>query len=214
MQTRRTTNTAGFWRSGILLLVLGGPMLLSLAEAQADHPWLDAQMKKQRYACPPGNSPVRGPAEAQVTIVEFADYDCPYCASDEPVIKQVLAAYPTQVRLVFKNLPLDIHSGAKSKAVLADCMGAQGKFWPAHDALITGTAPQKVRQGADQGKLNACISAGGDGQVGTDLALAKKLGMAETPGWVVDGIRIGGSLGLGQFKLLIDEELTRMSAAK
>jgi protein-disulfide isomerase len=182
------------------------------AAAQESHPWLDKQLAKQRYPCPPGDSPVRGPADAPVTIVEFGDFECPYCKEDEPTVKKVLAAYPTQVKLVYKELPLDIHPKAKQKAIVAECMGAQGKFW--HDRFFTGATPKEVREGADQGKLNACISQGGEGQVEKDLALAKKLGMATTPSFVIDGIRIGGSLGFGQFKILIDAELARKTAAK
>ncbi len=199
------------------LLAVTYLLLTSVAlyvNAQTAHPWLDAQLKKQRYPCPPGNSPVRGAADAAVTIVEFADFECPYCVSDEATIKKVLAAYPTQVRLVFKNLPLDIHSTAKQKAVVAECMGAQDPnlFWKAHDRFLVAQ-PKNVRDGADQGKLKACIAQGGDGQVAADLALAKKLGMASTPSFVIDGIRIGGSLGFGQFKLLIDAELARKAKA-
>ena len=93
-------------------------------------------------------------------------------------------------------------------------MGIQGKFWQAHDQFYVGAPPKKIREGADQGKLNACISAGGEGQVGKDLALAKKLGLAITPSYVIDGIRIGGTMGFGQFKILIDAELARKAAAK
>jgi len=149
-----------------------------------------------------------------VTIVEFGDYECSYCTEDEPTVKQVLAAYPTQVKLVFKNLPLDIHPKAKHKALVAECMGVQGKFWQAHDQFFAGAPPQKVTQGVDEGKLNACVAKGGDGQVDKDVALAKRLGLATTPSFVIDGIRIGGTLGLGQFKLLIDAELARKSASK
>jgi protein-disulfide isomerase len=188
--------------------------MLTFAYAQESHPWLDKQLAKQRYPCPPGKSPVRGPADALVTIVEFGDYNCPYCKEDEVTIKKVLAAYPTQVRLVYKELPLDMHPNAKQKAVVAECMGIQEKFWQAHDRFFAGAPPNKVREGADQGKLKACISQGGEGQVDKDLALAKKLGLATTPSFVIDGIRIGGSIGFGQFKLLIDAELARKGGAK
>ncbi|SPE42310.1 DSBA oxidoreductase (fragment) [Candidatus Sulfopaludibacter sp. SbA3] len=193
-----------------LMLACAGPCVI----AQSSHPWLDQQLAKQRYPCPAGPSPVRGPAEAPVTIVEFGDYECSYCTEDEPTVKQVLAAYPTQVKLVFKNLPLDIHPKAKHKALVAECMGVQGKFWQAHDQFFAGAPPQKVTQGVDEGKLNACVAKGGDGQVDKDVALAKRLGLATTPSFVIDGIRIGGTLGLGQFKLLIDAELARKSASK
>jgi hypothetical protein len=84
-------------------------------------------------------------ADARVTIVEFGDYDCSYCAKQEPVLKKVLATYPTQVKLVFKNLPLvETHPKAKGKAVIAECMGLQGLYWQAHDRLYAGAAPNKV----------------------------------------------------------------------
>ncbi|HUA61903.1 MAG TPA: thioredoxin domain-containing protein [Verrucomicrobiae bacterium] len=193
-----------------LLAAWIGPFLYAQS-----HPWLDQQLKKQRYGCPPGKSPVRGPEDAVVTVIEFADYDCPYCIQDEPTVKKVLAAYPTQVKLVFKNLPLvNTHPKAKDKALIAECMGAQGKFWQAHDEFLTGAPPNKATAGADKGKLNACIAQGGDGQVNADLALAKNLGLATTPSFVIDGIRIGGTIGFEQFKLLIDAEIARKSGTK
>jgi protein-disulfide isomerase len=192
------------------LLVL--PSAQALSEPGA-HPWLDKQLAKQRVKCPPGKSPFKGPEDAQVTIVEFLDYDCPFCADQEKVMKKVLDAYPTQVKLVIKNLPLDVHPHAKGKAIVADCMAMQGKFWQAHDALLAQEKKGKVRNGADQGKLEADIKADGDGQVDRDLAMAKRIGMATTPGFVIDGIRQGGAIGFNQFKLLIDAELARKSAA-
>lgn len=195
----------------LLILTSVGPF----TNAQSPHPWLDKELAQRRYPCPAGTSPVRGPADAQVTIVEFIDFECPYCAQEEHAIRKVLAAYPTQVKLVAKNLPLvDIHPKAKHKAILAECMGVQGKYWRAHDELLAGVPPQKVRQGVDQRKLDACIAQGGDGQVAEDLALAKHLGMASTPSFVVDGIRQGGMINFEQFKLLVDAELARKSAPK
>ena len=180
------------------------------ANAPTGHPWLDKQLKKDRYPCPPGDSPFKGPADAQVKITEFIDYDCPFCSQQEGTMKKVLAAYPTQVKLVIKNLPLDIHPKAKQKAIVAECMHSQGKFWQAHERFLSGD--KKVREGADQAKINACLERGGDGQVEKDIALAKKLGLASTPSFVIDGIRQGGTIGFEQFKLLIDAELARKAA--
>jgi len=193
---------------GVMLVTAG------ISIADGPHPWLQQQLAKQRYPCPEGQSPVRGPADAKVTIVEFADYDCPYCRDDEAAVKKVLAAYPTQVKLVYKNLPLDIHSQAKHKAVVAECMGVQGKFWQAHDELLAGAPLKTVTAGVNEGKLNDCVSQGGEGQVAKDLALAKKLGLATTPSFVIDGIRQGGAIGFEQFKLLIDAELSRKGGSK
>ena len=190
------------------LLLIGALLLASQSsDAQSPHPWLDQQLAKQRYTCPPGKSPVRGPANAKVTIVEFADFDCPYCRGNEAVVKQVLAAFPTQVKLVFKHHPLGTHPQARQKAVIAECMGIQGHFWEAHDQLLAGDSPGK--DGVDQNKLKACIAQGGEGQVAADTELAKQLGLATTPSYVIDGIRIGGTLRLDQFKRLISAELRR-----
>jgi protein-disulfide isomerase len=202
-------------RTRIFFSLLGALLMAAVTSiAQSPHPWLDQQLKKQRYPCPEGKSPVRGPADAPVTIVEFGDYECPGCRGDEPTVKKVLAAYPTQVRLVFKNLPLDMHPQAKHKAFVAECMGVQGRFWQAHDQLLDGAPPKKVTEGVDEGKLQACVSQGGQGQVDKDLALAKRLGLATTPSFVIDGIRIGGMLGFEQFKLLIDAELARKGGSQ
>lgn len=192
-----------------LLLLTSGA---SFGNEPGKHPWLDKQLAKQRYPCPLGNSPFKGPADAQVTINEFVDYECPYCGQEEETRKKILAAYPTQVKWVIKNLPLDIHPKSKHKALVVDCMGAQDKFWQGHSRFLAGDPPNKVRQGVDEKKLEADIAQGGDGQVDKDIALAKKLGLATTPSFVIDGIRQGGMIGFDQLKLLVDAELARKAA--
>lgn len=194
-----------------LLMLTAGASFANEPGSEKPHPWLDARLKERRYRCPVGASPFRGPADAPVTITEFIDYECPYCGQEEETLKKVLKAYPTQVKLVVKNLPLEkLHPDAKRKAVVIDCIGLQGKFWQAHDKVLAGEPLKKVRNCVDQSKLNADIAQGGDGQVQKDLNLAQKmLGMASTPSFVVDGIRIGSMLNFKQFKLLVDAELDR-----
>jgi protein-disulfide isomerase len=201
-----------------IIFVMSALMLTSagsFANEPGSHPWLDGRLKDHRYPCPRGQSPVRGPEDAPVTINEFVDYECPFCGKEDAVVKQVLKAYPTQVKLVIKHLPLEkIHPDAKRKAVVVDCIGMQDKFWPAHDKLMAGVPLKKVRGMVDQGKLNALIAQGGDGQVDKDLAIAKNLGLATTPSFVIDGIRQGGMMNFQQFKLLIDHEIARKAAMK
>src|SRR5258708_21203328 len=198
-------------------VVMSALMLASavaFVKAQPPHPWLDQMVKRQRYPSPPGNSPTRGSADAPVTITEFLDFECPGSAKDAPEVRKTLEAYPTQVRLVFKNLPLEkIHPNARHKALVAECMGLQGKFWQAHDRFLAGAAPDQVTAGLDQGKLKGCVARGGEGAVDEDLALAKRLGLATTPSFVVDGIRNGGMMSFAQFKLLVDAELARKGGA-
>jgi len=82
------------------------------------------------------DSPVRGPGDAWVTVVEFGDFECPYCGEEEPVVEELLAEGGSQVRLVWKNFPLAaIHPHAEDAAVAAECALDQGKFWEMHDAI-------------------------------------------------------------------------------
>ena len=83
-----------------------------------------------------GKAPVRGPRDAPVTIVEFSDFQCPYCAKLDPVLKQVLAKYPREVKLVFKFFPLPFHKMAMPASKAALAAGKQKKFWEYHDELL------------------------------------------------------------------------------
>lgn len=87
---------------------------------------------------PVGTSPVRGPADAWITIVEFSDFQCPYCATVQATLATVLPEYGTEVRVVFKNYPLSFHSHARTIAIAAECAHSQGRFWPFHDLVFGG----------------------------------------------------------------------------
>lgn len=85
---------------------------------------------------PFGSSPIKGKKEARVTVVEFSDYQCPYCSRLQPTLKQVLEAYPNDVKLVFKDFPLSFHKQAINAAKAARAAGEQGKYWEMHDLLF------------------------------------------------------------------------------
>ena len=87
---------------------------------------------------PVGNSPVSGPADAWITIVEFSDFQCPYCATVQATLATVLPEYGTEVRVVFKNYPLSFHRHARTIAIAAECAQAQGRFWQFHDLVFGG----------------------------------------------------------------------------
>ncbi len=80
--------------------------------------------------------PVRGPADAPVEIIVFSDYQCPYCARLEPLLSQVLAKYPREVKLVFKQFPLNMHPFSRKAAAASLAAGEQGKFWEMHDRVF------------------------------------------------------------------------------
>jgi protein-disulfide isomerase len=84
----------------------------------------------------PGDSPSKGAADAAVTLVEWADFECPFCAMAYPLLDSVVERYPTQVRLVFKNFPLSMHEHGEPAARAVVAAGKQGKFWEMHHALF------------------------------------------------------------------------------
>ena len=88
------------------------------------------------YNVPIGKSPAKGPADAAVTVVEFSDFQCPFCAQAAALIKQVTDAYPNDVRFVYKNYPLPFHKDAMPAAKAAVAAGNQGKFFEMHDKLF------------------------------------------------------------------------------
>jgi protein-disulfide isomerase len=144
-----------------------------------------------------GDSPAKGPAGAAVTIVEWADFECPFCAAAAPVLDQTVEKYPGHVRLVFKNYPLSIHEHAEEAARAAVAAGAQGKFWPMHHALFehqnAGLDRETlerlaVKVGLDRKKFVADLeSEAAADAVGRDRKQAEKLGLRGTPMIYING---------------------------
>ena len=140
-------------------------------------------------------APVRGKADAPVTLVVFSDFECPWCAKLEPVLAQLLAANPDTVRVVFKHLPLPMHAQAEPAALAAIAAQRQGKFWEMHDALFT--APQwtpstvtetATRIGLDMTKFQADLNSQETRmQLAKDRADAQASEIVATPSVFVNG---------------------------
>jgi protein-disulfide isomerase len=164
----------------------------------------------------PAGAPSTGPENAAVTIVEFTDYQCPFCHRAQGVVDQVLQRYAGKIRFVHLDFPLDGHPGALPAARAARCAGEQGKFWEYHRDLMTapGTldaADLERRAGAlqlDHTSFKACVSSGRyDGAIQDSLRQADELGVSGTPAYFVNGRMISGARPLESFTQLIDEEL-------
>lgn len=163
-----------------------------------------------------GNSPVKGPKDARVTIVEFSDFECPYCAKGKEVVEQILQAYPKDVKVVFKNLPLPFHDQAKPAAQAALAAGKQGKFWEMHDKLFDNQrdlnsdfyekAAKELGLNVDQFKKDM-QSEEIVKQVEADTKLAEKHGIQGTPGFFVNGVAVKGAYPFEHFKKIIDRWL-------
>jgi len=185
------------------------------AAAKAEGQKLEEQFKNP-IQVPIGKSPVKGPADAKVTIIEFSDFQCPFCGRGMKTMDDVMKEYPKDVKLVFKHLPLPFHPEAKPAAVASLAAGEQGKFWEMHDALFQNVD----RLGKDlyielAGKLELDIdkfkadlkNPALAKLVEEDLALAAKLGVRGTPGFFVNGVQVRGARPLPYFKTIIDRWL-------
>lgn len=166
-----------------------------------------------------GNSPVVGAKDAKVTIVEFSDFECPYCKRGAATMEQVLKAYPNDVRVVFKHRPLGFHKQARPAAKAAWAAQQQGKFSEMKKALFDGQqslgspnfyeeAAKKI--GLDVAKFKKDMeSKEADEAIKADEAQADALGVQGTPGFFVNGVSIQGAQPFPEFKRVIDRWLTQ-----
>ncbi len=164
---------------------------------------------------------VRGNAKARVTIVEFSDFQCPFCVRAQPTLREVLARYGDRVKLAYRDFPLhQIHPQAQMGAEAARCAGDQGKFWEYHDLLFQGPG-QPLDQPAladhaqklqlDAPKFESCLAAGRHrAAVERDLQDGVTAGVSGTPAFFVNGVLLSGAQPLSAFQKVIDAELVRL----
>jgi protein-disulfide isomerase len=166
---------------------------------------------------------VRGMAEAPVTLVEFSDFHCPFCKRVQPTLEKLLVKYPKQVKLVFRDFPLDkLHPQAREAAEAARCAKKQGKFWEYHD-LLFATAPRASPKdletyahqvGIDGRQFVLCLSDGGpQAAVQQDVEEGSRLGITGTPMFFINGRPLSGALPLERFVQVIEEELAQAQVA-
>ncbi len=160
--------------------------------------------------------PAKGPADARVTIVEFSDFQCPYCSRAEGTVDQVMTEYAGKVRLVFRHFPLPFHEHAAKAAEAAACANEQGKFWDLHKQLfanqqklgledlkahaaVVGLDAAKFAECLDQGKMKATVDA--------DQEAGKKVGVNGTPAFFINGVMLSGAQPIAEFERVINQEL-------
>lgn len=165
---------------------------------------------------PAGDSPAWGSPAAPVTIVEFADFECPACKESLPILQEVRSLYREQVRIVYRNFPLASHPQARPAAEAAHCAHEQGQFWAYHDALFAKAPdlqPSDYAELAKRLKLNsadfaACLSSNRPKvAVAKDLADAKTLGLGGTPTFFINGRYLSGFQSVDALRQYIDREL-------
>jgi protein-disulfide isomerase len=167
-------------------------------------------------------SPAKGPAKAAVTIVEFSDFECPFCARVQDTLRQIRERYDGEVRLVFKHLPSEGHRHSLAAARAAYCAGEQDRFWQFHDALFaTGNLSPEIfgeigaRLGLAREKFATCLSGEGSrSAVVKDIELARRYRIDSTPSFLINGKLVKGALAFADFQNLIERELQQRSTPK
>lgn len=185
------------------------------AQEQAEEKEIEEQFKNP-VKVEIGSSPTKGSDTAKITIIEFSDFQCPFCTRANDTIKEVLEAYPDNIKLVFKNLPLPFHNEAEPAAVAALAAGEQGKYWEMHDKLFENQSALSAEAylgfakdlGLDVEKFKTDLASERlKKQVKDDAALAESLGVRGTPGFFVNGVQVRGARPFPYFKQIIDRLL-------
>jgi protein-disulfide isomerase len=175
-------------------------------------------LEPPRVSVTEGDFPTRGPKGAPVTIVEFSDFQCPYCRAVAPTLKELEKRYGDRVRFVFRDFPLDMHKDAARAAEAGACAREQGKFWEMHDWIFAHQGNLGAEQlkghagevGLDQEAFGVCL----DSRKFADLWRASseeggRYGVSATPTFFINGRVLSGARPLGAFSEIIDDELSR-----
>jgi protein-disulfide isomerase len=161
------------------------------------------------------NAPKRGPQNAPVLIVEFADYECPYCQQIHPELKKLEEEFAGKVALAYKDFPLPMHPRAEKAAEAARCAAEQGKFWEFHDALFddhqleSGQLKEHARTlQLDAASFDRCVDAGEQAAaVRKDLVQAQRLGLTGTPAFFVNGHFLSGAVSYSTLREVVEQQL-------
>lgn len=162
--------------------------------------------------------PAKGPADAPVTIIEFSDFECPYCSRVNPTLTKVREVYGDKVRIVFRQFPLvSIHPNAMRAGRASLCANEQEKFWELHDAMfadqrnLAGDGLHEVAgrvEGLDLEAFKSCVESGKYGdQMQRDIAEGSEAGVSGTPAFFINGRFLNGAVPFEQISVVIDEEL-------
>ncbi len=163
-------------------------------------------------------APIRGKPDAPITIVEFSDFQCPFCGRAQPTLARVLDEYPDDVRLLFRHMPLSFHKDAPLAHRASVAAGEQGRFWEMHDRIFgqqrdlsrntlvahaqaIGLDVARFQRDLDDPKLDADVE--------RDLAEARELGITGTPAFFINGRLLSGAQPYSAFRNEIERELAR-----
>lgn len=193
-------------------------VLRALVTRLEDENGVKKMLPHYRLDVAPEDSPRKGAATAPIQIVEFSDFQCPYCSDAATTVKKVEEKYGDKVSIVYRHFPLPMHDKAHRAAEASQCANDQGQFWTFHDALFADQKPWTdddfkgiaKTAGIDVKKFEDCLSAGTHvATVDEDMEDGRKAGMNGTPGFYINGIVLSGARPFEDFVDVIDEELAK-----
>ena len=214
----------------VVMLTISAVNLWTLKQLRERVSTIEAALAPRRPAGPDPNrihkintagAQAKGPETAPVTLVEFSEFQCPYCARFAPTLKKIEETYKDNIRIVWKHLPLPIHKDAVGAAVAAEVAAKQGKFWEYHDRLFADQkklGPEDLKQhardlGLDMNRFDTDLASDEhQKRVDADVAEAKALDILGTPGIFINGRFVQGAQPYEVFAKIIDEELSKRGA--
>ena len=164
------------------------------------------------------DDPFIGPENAPVEIIQFAEFQCPYCGKAGESVDKVMKEYEGKVKMVFRDFPLSFHDRAIPAAVAANCAGEQGKYWEMHDKMMANQRALDDAQlstyakelSLDEEKWNTCRKdPAQEAEVRKDMEDGAAAGVSGTPAFFINGLMLSGALPFEQFKEIIDRELEK-----
>lgn len=176
------------------------------------------QLEPPRATVETGDSPSQGKKGAPITIVEFTDYECPFCGRVRPTVAELMEKYKGKIYYVLRDYPLPFHGNAKKAHEAAHCAGDQNKYWEMNKRLFENQKALQVDKlkgyakdiGLNMGKFDKCLDSGKYAKkVDENQAYGGKVGVNGTPAFFINGIALSGAQPIGAFTEIIDVELAK-----
>jgi protein-disulfide isomerase len=201
-----------------LVGLFSGWLLWGLSASSAKNTQVTVDENVKRYTVSADDDPFLGPQDAPITIVEFSDYQCPYCTKwYQEVHSRLMKDYAGKVRFIYRDFPLySIHPEAQSAAEAANCAGEQGAYWQFHDVLfgqnselgVPAYTKYAAALGLNTSQFDQCVSDRKyKSEVEADYKYASSLGVSSTPTFFVNGLAVVGAQPYEVFQQIIDKEL-------
>ncbi|HBF12468.1 MAG TPA: hypothetical protein DDW49_03615 [Deltaproteobacteria bacterium] len=175
-------------------------------------------MERPRVEVSVDDDPSQGPKDAPIVLIEFSEFQCPFCKKTRPTIRQILDTYKDKVHYVFRDFPLSFHKNAPKAAQAANCAGDQGKYWEMNDKLFENQQAldiENLKKYAGELKLNTskfneCLDSDKfAAEIAKDEQDGESVGVSGTPAYFINGIFLSGARPFEAFKEVIDDELAR-----